>query len=382
MRIRHFFMSLCRSDLLCSLLLITFGIGLILLLYYKKYSVNRLYDRRLETMISQNKGKKKISVFNDYAWCKKQEKYIPGGGELRPITFFSKIHDDDESKTLLRKGWLLYKKNARATVIICHGFMTTKEDMSLMRYLLSDYNVVTFDFRAHGESFDGQMCTLGRDEKNDVIAVAEYVKQNPEIADLPIIVYGFSMGAVASILAQSERPDLFVGAIWDCPFDSTDNLINRAIEHMKISFFGYNFYLPGIMFFKKYVYHSYIQQILKVILKFVAHMDATKIQTSFHKISPKEAMKKITIPFYLIACHNDDKAPPEVVLDMYNCANKANFKRLWISSGRKHFDAFFINPEKYVYKIITFIERVLDNSWKDKRKAKIKEDPYLYCVNN
>jgi len=129
--------------------------------------------------------------------------------------------------------------------------MSSKEDVTFLRYIFKDYNVLTFDFRAHGECTEHEFCTFGQEEKNDVIGAVEYIKKHPALKNKDIFVYGFSMGAVASILASYEKPNLFSGAIWDCPFDSTNGLINRALTKMKISLFGYNFTLPGSFLLKK-----------------------------------------------------------------------------------------------------------------------------------
>jgi len=282
-------------------------------------------------------------------------------------------------KKIMRNGLLYLNENAKATIIVCHGFMSSKEDVAFLRYVFKDYNVLTFDFRAHGESTENQFCTFGQEEKNDVIGAVNFIKQNASLKDKPIFVYGFSMGAVASIMATYENPNLFAGAIWDCPFDSTNGLITRAMSKMKMNLFGYNFTFPGSFLLKKYVYHPYVQSLLKLMLKIIAQMDATKIDTVIKPVSPKEAIKGVKVPFLLIACHNDDKAPPLAVTEIYKNALESPFKRLWISSGRRHFDAFFANPEKYIYKVRRFFDLILSKEYLNKVNQKIKEDPCIYC---
>ncbi len=290
---------------------------------------------------------KKMLVYRDSTWHEKQKKYT-GGMSVQSVTFTSVKSENEPTKKITRHGMLLIEKNAPATILICHGFMTSKDDMGIMRHIFKGYNVMTFDFRAHGENVDNQCCTLGYEEMYDVIGAAQFLKTNPDVAGKPLIVYGFSMGAVASIMAQRLHPELFDCAIWDCPFDSTEALIGRSIDRMKLSLFGYDFMLPGRSFLKRYAYHPCIQEFLKSALKAIASMDATKIITHIMPISPKDAIKDITIPVFLIACHNDEKAPPSAVLEVYKNASSA-FKRCWIASGRKHFDALFANPEKYIY---------------------------------
>jgi len=317
-----------------------------------------------------------MTVKRDSAWYEKQKRYT-GGSSIEPVSFTSKKSDKEQDKTIVRHGILLINPHAKATVLICHGFMTSKDDMSIMRLLFNGFNIMTFDFRAHGEFIDDQCCTFGNDERHDVIAAAEFIKSHPRLKDKPLVVYGFSMGAVASILAQRERPDLFTCAVWDCPFDSTHQLIGRAIDRMKLSLFGYEFSVPGKSFLKKYAYHPYVQEMFKLAIKAVASMDATQINTKIGPVSPVEAVREIKIPTFFIACHNDEKAPPSAVLDIYKNARSV-YKRCWIGTGKMHFGTLFANPEKYTYKINNFINLCLSGEYKNKTPQKVHEDPWVY----
>ena len=70
---------------------------------------------------------------------------------------------------------------------------------------------------------------LGRDEVLDVISAGEFLKQDPRTQGKPVFVWAFSMGAVAAIGAQAQRP-LFEAMILDCPYDSTENLVHTALN--------------------------------------------------------------------------------------------------------------------------------------------------------
>lgn len=314
----------------------------------------------------------------DSIWYKKQSKYLGTGVTLQPLELESQKNASDKNIKLKRKGLLLLDPNAKATILICHGFMTNKDDMGILRYLFNGYNVMTFDFRAHGEESTIGECTFGQEEAYDVIAAAEYIRNHPQLKDMPLIVYGFSMGAVASISAQSQNPCLFDAAIWDCPFESTHDLISRGVSKMKLSIFGYEIDMPGKSFFKRYAFHPWIQSLFKFFMRIGARMDATQIPTEIKVVSAKEAIKNIKIPFLLIACHNDDKAPSEAVSEIYKNANEAPYKRFWISAGRKHFDTLLLNTHKYAYMIRKFVKEFLNDELKTKKKEKIKEDETLY----
>ncbi|MFA6066028.1 MAG: alpha/beta hydrolase [Candidatus Babeliaceae bacterium] len=305
---------------------------------------------------------------------KSTSKYIKG---IEKHITFTAHKDGNSTSTILRNGILIIKPGAKATILMCHGFMCDKTDTQFLRNIFEQYNTMTFDFRGHGENTQGQCCSLGRDEAYDVIGAVRFIKSQPGLTHLPLIVYGFSMGSAASIRAQSLDKTLFDGAILDCPFDSTENVLARSIEKLKISFFGHEITLPARVqsFFHKYAYNHYVQSMLKFLLKAVAHMDATPINTCIKHVDPHEDIKKITVPVLIIGCINDDKVPQEAVESVY--AGAAGYKRLWITNGRHHFDSYFFNPEKYTYKVQKFIENIITKQYQQKIQQKILKDPNL-----
>lgn len=288
------------------------------------------------------------------------------------VTFYSRESVDSDAK-IKRKGVLIKRPHAKATVLICHGFMCDKYDVSFLHMLFNEYNSMTFDFRAHGEDKEGQVCTFGRDESYDVVAAAEYLKNDPDLNTLPLFVYGFSMGAASAIIAQARQRDLFDAMILDCPFDSSDKLLDRGISKLKLNVFGYQMQMPGSTWLKSNGYSPYVQSLLKSILKTFTNFGAHDIVINFVPVYPEEAIKYVDIPCFFIACVNDEKAPEEAVLAVYDGAK--GFKRCWIDSdGRKHFDTIFRRMHLYFYHVDRFIKKILDGSYKKKVQAKIRKD--------
>lgn len=265
----------------------------------------------------------------------------------------------DSSEIIDRQGVLVRSNNAKATILICHGFMCDKYDVGILRKIFKKghFNVMTFDFRAHGQEKQGQYCTFGRDEALDVIAAAKFLRNHPEIGNIPLFAYGFSMGAVSAIEAQSLCNDLFDAMILDCPFESSEKVIQSGLKELKCSIFGCEFDLPGKEFLQKYAFHPYVQSLVKAILKTVAQMDASGINTNFCPLYPALSAKNITVPTFFIHCKNDQKVPVEQVMNVYN--NTAGYKRLWLTNGRRHYDSFFYNPEKYIEQVRSFCNQVL-----------------------
>jgi pimeloyl-ACP methyl ester carboxylesterase len=234
------------------------------------------------------------------------------------------------------------------------------------------YNLMIFDFRAHGENKDNQFCTLGRDEALDVIAAGNFLKHHPDIKDKPLLVYGFSMGAVASIEAQAKDPSLFQAMILDCPFDTTANIIKRGIDKLKVSLFGYQFSIPGRDVLQRYAFHPYIQSLLKMMLKAVAHMDSKDIATRVFPISPSESIAQVKVPTMLIYCKNDEKVTVDAMKTIFdNCG--ALWKMIWISTGRRHFDTVFYRTRDYEEMVQNFMRKFENGELNKPHKEIIEE---------
>jgi pimeloyl-ACP methyl ester carboxylesterase len=306
-----------------------------------------------------------------------QKKYLDGGS-MEYITFYSQR--GESGQIIPRHGILVKKPKAKATILVCHGFMCNKFDIGFLRRMLfPDYNVMMFDFRAHGEHIEpDHCCTFGRDEALDVAGAVSYVRSRDDIKDLPLIAYGFSMGAVAAIQAYADAfesssgntqpKQLFDALVLDCPYDKSENILRRCMDHLKITLFGYSFEIPGRKYLEKYAFNPYVQSFIKTILKTVAHMDATATNTYIYPISPSDSIKKITVPCFIIHCYNDEKVTVQAAHNLYDSA--AGYTRLWITKGRHHFDSIFFNPDKYAYKINNFIKQVLSGDISKKKQQK------------
>jgi alpha-beta hydrolase superfamily lysophospholipase len=281
--------------------------------------------------------------------------------------------DAQSSDHLVRNGILVRRPQAKATVLMCHGLGATKQDIGFLRILFPEYNIMTFDFRAHGEQSAGQYCTLGKDEAYDVVGAARFLKSYERTKGLPLFLYGFSMGAVAAIEAQACEPSLFKAMILDCPFDSVQSLIRRGLERLKFMVFGYEFSLPGRTWLEKGAFNPYTQPLVKLLLKIFAGFDTRNTQVVAYPVQTEHSIKKITIPCFFIHCKNDEKVPVEAIKLVFNNA-AAEHKQLWITGGRRHFDSLFHEPDRYVRKVQKFFRRVLVSAYDEIRSGKIIDD--------
>jgi uncharacterized protein len=95
------------------------------------------------------------------------------------------------------------------TVLICHGLGSNKSNQLVLSrgFVPYGYNVLIFDFRAHGGS-GGQLCSFGDLERRDVLGAVRYLRANRADQSRHIYGVGASMGAAALIAAAADpSPD-------------------------------------------------------------------------------------------------------------------------------------------------------------------------------
>lgn len=97
--------------------------------------------------------------------------------------------------------WIPAAQATKRTVIICHGREGSRERELPHAHSLhkAGFNVLMFDFRAHGRS-EGQHVTFGMYEKDDLLGALDFLAaQGIQQAG----VLGFSMGATTAIIAAA-----------------------------------------------------------------------------------------------------------------------------------------------------------------------------------
>ena len=176
------------------------------------------------------------------------------------------------------------------------------------------------------------------------------------------------MGAASLIEAQAKQP-LFDGLILDCPFASSESVVAKGLENLKFTVFGCTFDMPGKRLLQRHAFNPYVQSLIKVLFKVMTHWDGTVINTTMQAITPVKSIKKINIPCLFIHCINDEKVTVKAVKKIYQGAT--GYKRLWLTSGRRHFDSIFYHPEEYAKRANGFLDEILTGSMFRHRRQEI-----------
>ncbi|NJK91872.1 MAG: alpha/beta hydrolase [Blastochloris sp.] len=214
-------------------------------------------------------------------------------------------------------------------LFIVHGFGASKEHM--LTYMLfaqkNGYPSVGIDLRGHGDS-DPALCSFGYREKQDVLAVAQWLNQKGHPR---YVLWGTSMGAVTSALTAETQPQGLQGLILDAPFDT---LRNTLVHHAKV-FFN----LPEFPFFP---------------LTFWQIERTVGYDT--RQINVPRALQSIHQPLLILAAENDERMPLPMVRGLYDLAHSP--KTLHIIPGADHeYRAF--DPE-FQEAVLTFLRRLPD----------------------
>jgi len=235
------------------------------------------------------------------------------------------------SDGLLLDGWFVPQRDADRTIIICHGAGANKGNFVWFVGALAHhgYNLLSFDFRAHGSS-EGRTTTFGILEKLDVRAAVDWVKQERPQQARTIVVLGSSLGAMAAALAAAddERID---AVVLDSPFVGPYEL---AMHHAR------RVPLLGPLF---------VDLVLAAI--------SVETGTDFFSPSAERAVAQIgRRPVMVIHGDADFVMPPSHARRLYEAASGP--RRLWFGPG-SHSNIITTDPENYANHLFTFLNRYL-----------------------
>lgn len=222
-------------------------------------------------------------------------KQVANYGGFSPTKFTWKSNDG-----LTLHGQYKQVAQAKATVLLLHGIQSSKERYnSLMPFLASqDYSSVAVDLRAHGES-DGQFCTFGVQEKQDISALIDLLEQ--ENFQQPYGIWGHSLGGAVALQTLAIDSRLKFGVV-----ESTFSNFKTIVDD----------------YFQFYTKTSFPK-----LTNYLAKRAGQLSNFNYLDVSPLTACKQITQPMLIVHGTNDQKISIKY--------GKANFEAL--ASSNKQF---------------------------------------------
>jgi hypothetical protein len=197
----------------------------------------------------------------------------------------------------------------------------------------NNYATILFDMRAHGES-EGDMICLGYKEYLDTRAIVQHIKTDPAYKNIPIVVFGLSMGGTTAINSIGEIPEIN-GLISLSAFSSVEDVFYETLASQSSVFLA------------------------KMVKPFVPLVAFVKYKVNIWSIKPVKEIKKLgNRPALIMHTKGDSEVP------------YSNFERI-IHHAPAHVKTFvregdihtitdsFTEPEKdteYSKKILDFLD--------------------------
>lgn len=132
--------------------------------------------------------------------------------------------------SLKLEAWYITADSSKGTVILFHGHGGNKSGVikEFESFNKMGYNTMLVDFRAHGSS-EGNTCTIGYDESEDVKLAYDYIKSKGE---QHIVLWGISMGASTITKAIKDYQLDPQKVILEMPFGTIEDAVKGRLKIM------------------------------------------------------------------------------------------------------------------------------------------------------
>lgn len=134
------------------------------------------------------------------------------------------------------EAWHVPADKPRAVVALFHGYASSKAGVLNEAKALHElgYDTLLVDFRG-SEGSDGDATTLGWYEAADVVAAGELARRLTP--DVPLFLFGRSMGSVAILRAVAVEGLEPAGVILECPFETMLGTVQHRFTAMRLPSF-------------------------------------------------------------------------------------------------------------------------------------------------
>lgn len=240
----------------------------------------------------------------------------------------AEVRFDSRSDSTL-SGWLISSSSSCAAVVLMHGIRANRRSMlGRARFLFeAGYDVLLFDFQAHGES-SGEQITFGYLEKLDAEAAVAYMKAVRPNARVAVI--GTSLGGVAAILSA---PNLDADAVI---VEAVYPTIERAAQNRLSLQFGV------------------LAELLAPAL--LIQMNA-RLGFGPEELRPIDHIASLGAPVFVIAGSDDQRTLAAESRALFGQARDP--KEFWLIEGAGHTDFHRYAGADYVTRALSFLRQHL-----------------------
>jgi len=231
---------------------------------------------------------------------------------------------------ILLEGWKIPAEPDRPWLILCHGVGSNRADLLDIAAGLhaAGFNLLLFDFRAHGGS-GGRVTSFGWREQRDLEGALAYLGSQPDVSAKPYGVYGISMGAAVALMVAA-RDDRLAAVAADSPYPNLEDTLGRHLTLL--------YPVPRLPF-----------------LWFVLATFRIRFGVWPRDVSPKDAAPQVA-PRAVLLIHGaaDPRMPTQGTQQIFDAA--ADPKSLWVIDGAGHLEGYGMAPQAYLERLVAFFQ--------------------------
>lgn len=128
-----------------------------------------------------------------------------------------------------RKGWFFPGLRGAPTIILCHGYESSRGELLTLVSALQDhqYNVFVFDFAGHGAN--AGTTTFGYHEADEVRAAIDAIARRNDVDATRFGLWGYNLGAYAA-LREAEKDNRVRALVLDSVYDYPKQMVKIGVE--------------------------------------------------------------------------------------------------------------------------------------------------------
>lgn len=223
-----------------------------------------------------------------------------------------------------------------AVVVLVHGLFRSAMELEPVAGLLRDQGCECWllELRNFGGSSRAPF-TAGARESTDVVAAVEHVRARPGRADLPLVLFGVSLGTAAVALALPRIQDL-AGVVLDAPIDDM-----RAAAHRMLGF-------------ERTGDRRSWFRIDEPWQSLILHALSLWSDVDLDRLRPADVLATLPhdLPVLVVGAGIDDRAPPATVERLFaRLPMHAEKKQLWMAPDSRHGQVFLDQPAAYAERL-------------------------------
>ena len=135
-----------------------------------------------------------------------------------------------------RKGWFFPGLRGAPTIILLHGYESSRGELLTLVSALQDhqYNAFVFDFAAHGSN--AGLTTFGYKEADEVRAAIDTLAKRNDVDPTRFGIWGYNLGAYAG-LREAEKDPRVRALVLDSVYDYPKQMVKVGVDRTGVGGF-------------------------------------------------------------------------------------------------------------------------------------------------